>query len=135
MKSKTNQWSNKLKPENTNKPLTLYQQSTDVLKRTLNVREPQIHRNKELTIPEGPTDDDVSLDSDTQGAVDRSGLRYQAERVHPRRDEREHPVVVAGEEGVLGVAVHRGKSGKETKKMIHEKCFLQKKKKKTFLLG
>ena len=103
--------------------------------RILNVREPQIDRNKELTIPEGPTDDDVSLDSDTQGAVDRSGLRDQAERVHPRRDEREHPVVVAGEEGVLGVAVHRGKSEKETKKMMNEKCFLPKKKKKTFLLG
>ena len=84
--------------------------------RILNVYEPQIDRNQELTIPEGPTDDDVSLDSDTQGAVDRSGLGDQAERVHPRRDVREHPVVVAGEEGVLGVAVHRGKSEKETKK-------------------
>ena len=132
MKSKTNQWYNELKSKHPNTPINLYNRR---ICRILNVREPQIDRNKELTIPEGPTDDDVSLDSDTQGAVDRSGLGDQAERVHPRRDVREHPVVVAGEEGVLGVAVHRGKSEKETKEMIHEKCFLPKKKKKTFLLG
>ena len=57
-------------------------------------------------LPQRPTNNDVSFDSDSQGAINRSSLGRQTDGVNPWRDVRKNLVKVPARKIVFGVAIN-----------------------------
>ncbi len=74
-------------------------------------------RSAKPFLPEGPADDDVSLDGDAERAVDGARLGNDAHGVHNRGDVWEDALVVEREERVLGEPVHGGQAERTGEKL------------------